>query len=40
MKFLETSAKESINIEKAFFTIGAEIKNRLIKVYIIKNLIL
>ncbi len=35
MKFLEASAKESINIEKSFFTIGAEIKNKLIKVFFI-----
>ena len=31
MKFLETSAKESLNIDKAFYTIGAEIKSKLVK---------
>jgi hypothetical protein len=31
MKFLETSAKEALNIDKAFYTIGAEIKSKLVK---------
>jgi hypothetical protein len=31
MKFLETSAKEGLNIDKAFYTIGAEIKSKLVK---------
>ena len=31
IKFIETSAKRSNNVEKAFFTIGTEIKNRVQK---------
>ena len=31
MTYIETSAKNAINIEKAFTTIAAEIKNRLVK---------
>ena len=30
IKFLETSAKSNINVEEAFFTIGRDIKKRLI----------
>ena len=29
MKFEETSAKKSNNVDKAFFTIATEIKNRI-----------
>jgi hypothetical protein len=28
IKFIESSAKKANNVEKAFFTIGNEIKNR------------
>ena len=28
-KFIETSAKKANNVEKAFFTMGGEIKNRI-----------
>ena len=29
LKFIETSAKKANNVEKSFFTIGSEIKNRI-----------
>lgn len=31
--FLETSAKNSTNVEQAFLTMAAEIKNRLVQIY-------